>query len=86
MQTHYLKLVQPFFFDVLSGNKTFEIRRNDRDYQVGDLVILQEYDMKGHFYSGQEIRVRITYMLENIAGLDSNYCIFSFDKILTKCG
>ena len=86
METHYLKLVQPLYSDVLSGDKNFELRRNDRDYQVGDLVILQEYDMKKHFFSGREIRVKITYILENRAGLDNDFCIFSFIKILTECG
>jgi ASC-1-like (ASCH) protein len=39
-KTHHLKLHSDYFKDVKSGLKTFEIRKNDRDYQVGDRLIL----------------------------------------------
>lgn len=40
MKIHELKLDTFYFDDVKSGLKTFEIRKNDRDYQVGDLLSL----------------------------------------------
>lgn len=40
MTTHTLKTVEPYFSQVLSGEKTFEVRRNDRAYQRGDELIL----------------------------------------------
>jgi len=43
MITHNLKTWPSYFNEVLSGEKTFEIRRNDRQFQVGDLLILEEY-------------------------------------------
>lgn len=39
---HELKLVQPFFNDVFTGKKKFEIRKNDRDFKIGDELILKE--------------------------------------------
>lgn len=36
MVTHRIKLEPRYFDRILSGQKTFEIRKNDRDYQVGD--------------------------------------------------
>ncbi|MDF2611454.1 MAG: hypothetical protein K0R92_2928 [Lachnospiraceae bacterium] len=42
---HNLKTLQPYFDDVKSGKKKFELRRNDRDYQVGDKLNLFEYDI-----------------------------------------
>jgi Domain of unknown function (DUF3850) len=81
MKTHYLKTVQPFFFEVKKGIKTFEHRRNDRDFQVGDEVYLQEYDMMYNSFSGQEVRVIITYVLTNRVGLDDDFCVFSFKII-----
>ena len=37
IRIHYLKLNIDFCDDVLSGNKNFEVRYNDRGYQTGDL-------------------------------------------------
>ena len=78
LKRHKLICVQPFFDQIKTGVKTFELRRNDRDFQVGDWVYLHEYDMLQDVYSGQSIRVEITYVLENRAGLDDDMCIFSF--------
>ena len=44
MTTHYLKCWPVYFGLVLSGAKQFELRKNDRNYQVGDVLILCEYD------------------------------------------
>jgi ASC-1-like (ASCH) protein len=41
---HELKCRPEFFTRVASGQKTFEIRKNDRDFQVGDILILKEHD------------------------------------------
>ena len=89
MKLHELKLSNKYFNDVLLNKKTFEIRKNDRDYQVGDLI---------HFISVQEndihkldlIRIinndnvyRITYVLKDVEdyGLDSDYCILGIKKL-----
>lgn len=37
-RTHYLKTDTEYFQAHIRGKKSFEIRLNDRDYQVGDLV------------------------------------------------
>ena len=78
MKTHKLKTVQPFFDEVSKRNKTFELRRNDRDFKVGDEIYLQEYDMMHNSFSGKEVRIEITYILTDRAGLDDDFCIFSF--------
>ncbi|WP_337090011.1 DUF3850 domain-containing protein [Leuconostoc pseudomesenteroides] len=44
MKIHELKLDTEYFDDVKSGLKTFEIRKNDRDYQVGDLISLSRFE------------------------------------------
>jgi ParB family chromosome partitioning protein len=79
MKVHYLKTLQPFFSEVKNGTKTFELRRNDRDFQVGDEVILQEYDLSNNSFSGQEIRAKITYVLKDWAGLEDGYCVFAIE-------
>lgn len=40
--THDLKILPRYFDAVEDGSKPFEVRRNDRDYQVGDILLLRE--------------------------------------------
>lgn len=63
----------PEYFDaVASGAKTFEIRYNDRDYQVGDTLVLHRYDPAKKEYTGESITRNVTYVLplEDCPGLD----------------
>lgn len=63
MAEHDLK-VWPQFFDAIdSGSKLFEIRKNDRGYQVGDSLRLREYAPGPDEYTGREVRRRVLYML-----------------------
>lgn len=64
---HELKIAPEYFREVAFGNKTFEVRRDDRSYTVGDKLVLREY--KGHGFTGNEVRAMITYILR-----DKNYC------------
>ncbi|MGO3604927.1 MAG: DUF3850 domain-containing protein [Enterococcus malodoratus] len=44
MKIHELKLNTDYFSAVEAGRKRFEIRKNDRDYQVGDLLALSSFE------------------------------------------
>lgn len=44
MKIHVLKLHEKYYFDSLTNCKTFEIRKNDRDFKVGDVLKLVEID------------------------------------------
>ena len=67
-KTHKLKILPQFFTAVAEGRKMFEIRENDRDYRTNDLIILQEFNPVNNTYTGKEIKVLVTYILD-----DSNY-------------
>jgi ASC-1-like (ASCH) protein len=76
---HRLKTLQPYFNDVKIGTKDFELRKNDRNYQVGDTLILEEYDDADFTtgYTGEVIRKTVIYILKDCPqyGLQDGYCI-----------
>jgi hypothetical protein len=72
--THALKTIQPYYGEVESGNKTFELRKFDRPFKEGDKLILQEYN---DGYTGKEMELTISYILTNASkfGLKDGFCI-----------
>lgn len=76
---HKLKLAKMFFEDVRLGRKSFELRKNDRDYQIGDILELREMDNGEP--TGRVIEKKITYILEGFAGLKEDYCILALADI-----
>lgn len=61
---HELKILPEFFEAITSGHKRFEIRKNDRDYKVNDLLILREYDLQKDEYTGKSYAVKVTYITD----------------------
>ena len=78
MRKHELKILSQYFYAVLIGNKKFELRKDDRNYQVGDTVVLKHWD--GDAYTGEEITIKIKYILRDCPqyGLMEGYCIFGW--------
>lgn len=58
---HELKIFPEYFNKVISGEKTFEIRLNDRNFLVGDYIALNEFTTEGG-YTGRSALYRITYV------------------------
>lgn len=83
---HRLKTWPPFFKDVLLGNKNFELRKNDRDFQEGDILILEEWDPVLEDYTGLRIRKRVSCVVRGGEispkwGLQPGFCIMSLKRI-----
>lgn len=78
---HELKIYPKYFKDVISGQKTFEVRKNDRKFNVGDILVLKEWD--NIRYSGRVCNVIITYMIDDkFAGIMPGYAVLGI-KLLT---
>lgn len=60
-RTHNLKTTSAHFGQLWLGHKTFELRFNDRDFRVGDTLILQE--VEDNEYSGRELTAQVTHMM-----------------------
>lgn len=78
MRVHNLKIHSQYFWDVMAGKKTFDVRKNDRNYRVGDALILREWENNN--YSGREMSVRITYMLDDaFVGIIPGYVVLGIE-------
>lgn len=93
MKLHELKILHEYLVDVDLGNKTFELRKNDRDYQVGDLIRFIDVREDDSTYKNQiepnideNTLYRITYVLKDVEqyGLDKEYCILAIKKLDIK--
>lgn len=79
---HRLKTTTDHFNDIWIGKKTFEIRKADRTFYVGDKIILEETDLYNDVKSGRSIAVRILSVLSDVKfGIMPGYVIFSFTII-----
>ena len=53
-----------FFQKVLDGDKTFELRLADFDCNIGDILVLKEWDPTTKEYTGRELEKEVTYVLK----------------------
>lgn len=90
MKRHELKTDPAAFHAVRLGTKTHEIRFNDRDFAVGDELLLRQTvfaaaDLKpgqSHQYTGAELLRRVTHIQEGY-GLAPGWVILSMEMPLT---
>jgi len=62
MKIHSLKIIKEYFILILSGKKTFEIRKDDRGYEVGDLLRLNEWLYEKKTYTGRHTLKQVLYI------------------------
>ena len=79
---HVLKTWPEAWDAIRQGLKKYEIRKNDRDYKVGDSLYLREYDPKTEGFSGRALCVEITYMTPGGSwGIPAGLCVLSIKNI-----
>jgi len=80
---HQLKIRKKYLVDILEGLKTFEVRKDDRGFAAGDVLVLNEWEPADEVlgsgdYTGGKIKVRVEYVFrmdELVKG--SDYCVMS---------
>lgn len=87
MRTHHVKSWAHFFDAIAAGQKTHDLRKDDRNYQVGDILVLRRYDNINGVYTGEELPVDVTYITSKTvpcafssAVLPPDYAILSIQK------
>lgn len=84
MAVHYLKTWPQYFAAIISGEKTFEIRKNDREFKVGDSLCLQEFIPSHEQFTGRVWVVIVTYIFNGGSlGVYSSYCVLGIRQLST---
>ena len=79
MKTHLLKLADQYWEPVLAGSKAFEVRRDDRGFEVGDRVRFRRVDSEAEM----GMAFVITYVLTHAdfpEGIPEGWCVFGLGK------
>lgn len=88
---HELKTLPRYWDAIADGRKTFEVRRNDRAFQTGDILALVKLTESGISYDLDHakpflerkriIRKRITYLLQGGQfGIEPAYCVLGLGE------
>lgn len=88
MREHRLKTWETSFLAVRSGEKRAEFRLNDRDFAVGDELILERFnpgygsyvDINGRMppvAPVDRVRVCVTHVVQGAHGIPANFCMLS---------
>ena len=94
MTEHKLKLNDRYFDAVANGIKTFEIRKDDRGFRVGDTLVLKKVNDEGKYvtYADDnlginlvyEIKVAVTYILTHDDfpdGIPEGYVVMAIERV-----
>lgn len=76
---HQLKIKRSYFADILYNRKRFEVRYNDRGYQVGDFLGLNEVD-EDNRETGHCVIVRVLDVLDDPDYCKPGYVIMSIEQ------
>ena len=80
---HQLKIQDKYFEKIISNKKTFELRKDDRGYRVGDYLGLNEATLKNGEWkeTGRFVLVKVEGILDEFVGIEEGYVIMS----ITPC-
>lgn len=82
MTKHELKTINPYFDDLFYGRKQFEVRFNDdRNFQIGDYLVLREYDTEKQCYTGAVVTAEVGYILNNPIYCKDGYVVLQLIHI-----
>jgi len=77
--THNVKILPDYFNEIIQSRKTFEIRKNDRQYIQGDYLFMNEYNTERKEYTGRSATCKVTYILRDFEGIKEGYVAMSIE-------
>lgn len=85
-RVHQLKVECEFYTPLSMHLKNFEVRKNDRDFQVNDILILREWSVALEAYTGLRLRAQISYILDDPRFCKEGYVILGLKFIEAQRG
>ena len=58
------KVLADYFDKIMSGEKTFELRLADFDCQIGDILVLREWNPETKSFTGRAIEKKVTFIFK----------------------
>lgn len=77
MKEHEVKIDEKYLISIKKGEKKAEVRKNDRNYRVGDFLVFLEKDKT------TAARIMITHILTHDdfpEGIMPGYAVLSFER------
>lgn len=80
---HQLKTTSKQYQAIVTGKKSFDVRKNDRAFVVGDTLLLNEIKGVEGYYTGNSCYVMVKYILKDKdhPGLRIDYVVMGIDFI-----
>ena len=78
---HDLKCWPNYYTAIYEGLKTFEVRKDDRGYQIGDVLLLREWDAFRESYTGRQGRWKVRYLLRDHHAITSGYVVMAIEPV-----
>lgn len=88
MKIHQLKIEKQHYDDLMSGKKKAELRFDDRDYQVGDIIhfkgfALSDGNVKPIVFEDRALKLfYITHCVNSVRYLQPGYVMLSVEPII----
>ena len=77
--SHQVRIGAEEYGSIVRSEKLYKLLKNDQDFRLGDLVEMMRF--RDGRNTGKSISCRITYMEENVNGLDEKYCIIGLQVL-----
>lgn len=82
-ESHILKCWPEYFKEVWDKNKNFEIRKDDRDIQENDEIILREWNKDTERFTGRIVRCYAGYIIRDPKFVKKGFCTIAL-KYMTN--
>lgn len=82
VRCHELKTLREYFRAIKNRTKKAELRKTDRDFMIGDFMLLKEW--VGEQFTGDWVLARITHILDGSHYVHEGYALLSFEVIAER--